>query len=114
MAALQERNASYRVLFNYRGKQQGFTLGRVTEAEARAKADQVNYLLMRLKQGLLQMPPGVDVVEFFRHDGAPPARPAPSRSEPTLAHLRNRYLETHANGTLELPPSAASAATSAT
>jgi integrase len=61
---------------------------------------------MRLKQGLIEMPPGVDVVEFFKHDGAPPAVPAPGpsalRPEPTLADLRDRYLDTHANGTLEL------------
>ena len=49
MAALQERNGSYRVIFSYRGKQRTFTLGRVTEAEAKAKAAQVDYLLMRLR-----------------------------------------------------------------
>ncbi len=105
MAALQERNGSYRVLFNFRGKQHAFTLGRVAEAEARAKAAQVDYLLMRLKQGLIEMPPDADVVAFFKHDGAPPAvvpRPIASRSEPTLADLRDRYIETHANGSLEI------------
>jgi hypothetical protein len=70
MAALQERNGSYRIIFNYRGKQRAFTLGRVAEAEAKAKAAQVDYLLMRLRQGLIEMPPGIDVVAFFRHDGA--------------------------------------------
>src|SRR4051794_33720972 len=61
---------------------------------------------MRLKQGLIKMPPGADVVEFFRRDGSPPAPvagPAPPvpRKEPTLGDLRDRYLETHARGTLE-------------
>jgi integrase len=105
MAALQERNGSYRVIFNYRGKQWAFTLGRVAESEAEAKASQVNYLLMRLKQGLITLPPGTDVVAFFQHDGAPPAKAAASpapRSEPTIADLRDRYLETHANGSLEI------------
>ncbi len=64
---------------------------------------------MRLKQGLIE-PPAGDIVTFFRHDGTPPARArtvttpdstAASRSEPTLADLRGRYIETHANGTLE-------------
>ncbi len=32
MAAFQERNGSYRVFFNYRGKQRAFTIGRVAEA----------------------------------------------------------------------------------
>src|SRR4051812_8508437 len=100
MAALQERNGSYRVIFNYRGQQRAFTLGRVAEAEAKAKAAQVDYLLMRLKQGLIEMPPGCDAVAFFRHDGAPPSAPAPMpsapASAPTLADLRDRYLDTHA------------------
>lgn len=106
MAGLQERKGSYRVQFNYRGKQLGFTIGRVSEAEARAKAAQVDYLLMRLKQGLIEIPPGTDAVEFFRHDGAPPSRaeasaPSPLQTEPNLGELRDRYLDTHAHGTLE-------------
>ncbi len=45
----------------------------------RAKASQVDYLLMRLKQGLIAVPPGVRVVDFIRHDGDPPARPGSAR-----------------------------------
>ena len=85
------------------GKQRVFTVGRVTEAEARAKADQVDYLLMRLSQGLLTLPPAVDIVAFVRHDGAIPSNSesSPIQDEPTLADLRDRYLETHGDGTLE-------------
>lgn len=107
MAAIQRRKDSFRIQFNHLGKQFGFTLGKVSEAEARAKASQVDYLLMRLKQGLIAIPPGVDVVEFFRHDGAPPTASPESSSaarephEPTLGELRDRYLETHGNGSLE-------------
>ena len=105
MAALQERNGSYRVQFNSRGKQLGFTIGKVSEAEAKAEKVQVDYLLMRLKQGLIGMPPGCDTVAFFRHDGAPPSSsPAPS-SSPKLADLRDRYLDTHASGSLSTTPS---------
>jgi len=39
--------------FEYQRKQRVLTIGRVLEAEAKAKADQVDYLLMRLSQGLL-------------------------------------------------------------
>lgn len=106
MAALQERNGSYRVLFNYQGKQRAFTLGKVSDAEAEAKAAQVDYLLMRLRQGLIAMPPGCDVVAFFKYDGTPPVLTASDaaapRAEPTLAEIRDRYLETHANGSLEV------------
>ncbi|SIO11507.1 Site-specific recombinase XerD [Singulisphaera sp. GP187] len=104
MAAIQERNGSYRVLFRRHGKQHAFKLGRVGEAEAKAKADQVDYLLMRLDQGLLTLPPGVDIVEFVRHDGTIPVtngEPVVARNAPTLASLRDRYLETHGNGSLE-------------
>ena len=48
MASLQNRNGSYRIFFEYQRKQRVFTIGRVAEAEAKAKADQVDYLLMRL------------------------------------------------------------------
>lgn len=107
MAALQERNGSYRILFNYRGRQRAFTIGRVVEAEAWAKVALVDYLLMRLKQGLVEVPPGRDIVEFLKHDGASPAGSsgpdaAFDSAGPTLADLRDRYLETHGNGTLEV------------
>ena len=105
--AVQERNGSYRILFRHEGKQAGFSVGRVAEAEAKAKSAQVDYLLMRLKQGLIALPPDVDIVDFVRHDGNPPppstepATAAPKPPEPTLGDLRDRYLETHGNGSLE-------------
>ncbi|WP_435018391.1 site-specific integrase [Tundrisphaera sp. TA3] len=104
MAALQNRNGSFRIFFEFRRKQRVFTIGRVSEAEARSKADQVDYLLMRLGQGLIELPPGVDIVEFVRQDGKVDLTrggeviPA---AKPTLGTLRDRYLETHGNGTLE-------------
>lgn len=103
MASLQKRDGRWLCQFLYRGKRRTFALGKVTEAEAKAKADQVDYLLMRLGQGLIALPPGVDVVAFVRHDGnVPKADEVPAgRGEPTLADLRDRYLETHGNGTLE-------------
>jgi hypothetical protein len=72
MAALQNRNGSYRVLFEYQRKQRAFTIGRVSESEARAKAAQVEYLLLRLNQRLIELPPGIGIVEYVRHDGKPP------------------------------------------
>src|SRR5258707_1060847 len=105
MAALQNRNGSFRVFFEYQRKQRVFTIGRVTEAEAKSKADQVDYLLMRLGQGLIELPPGVDIVEFVRQDGKViltkegAVKPA---AKLTLGSLRDRYLDTHGNGTLEV------------
>ncbi len=71
MAWTQERAGSFRILFRFQGKQYAFTLGRVPQAEAEAKAAHVNYLLMRLKQRLVELPPGADVVSFVEQDGKP-------------------------------------------
>ena len=56
---------------------------------------------MRLKQGLIELPPGIDIAEFVQHDGKPPAPATPvsaSRKTLTLATLRDRYLATRARG----------------
>jgi hypothetical protein len=53
---------------------------------------------MRLKQRLIELPPALDIVEFVRFDGKPPADvqelSAESR-EMTLTGFRDRYLATH-------------------
>ncbi len=62
-----------------------------------AKAAQVEYLLLRLNQRLVELPPGVGIVEYLRHDGKPPVR-TESIAEwraPTLLVFRDRYLDTH-------------------
>lgn len=100
MATLQERNGSYRVLFYWAGERQNFTIGRVTPAEAETKASQVDYLLMRVKQGLLTIPDGVSVTDFVAHDGKPPlpAVPtAPPAEQISLGQLRDRYLKAQEN-----------------
>ena len=51
--ALQRRGESYRVLFRYRRKQHSLPLGKVSEREAKAKSDQVDYLLLRLEQRVI-------------------------------------------------------------
>ena len=68
MAGLQERSGSYRILFRYHSKQHVFTLGKVSQEEAETKCAQVDYLLLRLKQRLIELPPGVDIVDFIRFD----------------------------------------------
>ncbi len=99
MASHNERNGQYRVMFRYHGKQRSFSLGRVTAAEAKAKTDQVDYLLMRLEQGLLSLPPGADIVTFLTYDGSIPDSKVATEKH-TLATLRDRYLETN-QGSLE-------------
>lgn len=101
MASLQERSGSYRFIFRFRGKQHFATIGKVSVEEAKAKAAQVDYLLLRLKQGYETLPPGVDVVDFLLRDGKPVAKDGAVATPVTLGGLRDRYLETHGNGTLE-------------
>lgn len=98
MASLQERNGSFRFIFRYHGKQHFVTLGKVSPQEADAKAAQVEYLLLRLKQRLIELPPGIGIVEFLQHDGKPPvgASETPNASRAfTLADFQARYLATH-------------------
>ena len=82
------------------GKRHTFTVGKVEPDEAEAKANQVDYILMRMRQGFLHMPPGMDIVTFVEFDGKPPQEQADTESL-TLAGLRDRYLDTHRNGSLE-------------
>ena len=103
MAGLQQRNNSYRVIFRHHGKQHAFTLGPVSRQEAEAKAAHVDYLLLRLKQRLIALPPGIDIVTFVQFDGKPPTGAAGTPVAPTslpLRALRDRYLEGH-RGALE-------------
>src|SRR3954454_15519762 len=96
MAGLQERGGNYRVFFRFRGKQRTYPLGRVSKQEAEAKAAQVDYLLLRLGQRLIELPPGVDIAAFLRHDGRPPeSAPSPPRGNTLLVTLRDRFLATH-------------------
>jgi hypothetical protein len=103
MASVQRKGDGWYCQFCYRGKRHTFAIGKVSEAEADAKSAQVEYLLLRLKQRLIELPPGVDIVEFVQFDGRPPAREAAAPDLPrlTLTSLRDRYLETHC-GSLEV------------
>ena len=78
---------SYRVIFRYRGKHHFLTIGRVSEDEAKTKAGQADYLLMRLKQGLIAVPAGCDIKTFVEHDGNPPASKSLTR-HPTARNTR--------------------------
>jgi len=99
MATLQKRSDSYRILFLYHGKRHTFTLGNVSDGEAESKAQQVDYLLMRIKQGLLRLPPGIDIKTFLEFDGNPPQEQNVTEVI-TLGRLRDKYQDTHV-GVLE-------------
>ncbi len=97
---LQRRGESYRVLFRYCRKQHSLPLGKVSEREAKAKSDQVDYLLLRLEQRLIELPPGVDIVDFVRDDGKAPAGGVTRTVTKalTLGSLRDRFIEARKGG----------------
>ncbi len=97
MASFQLRNKAYTCIFCWHGKRQWLPLGAVTEAEAKAKLAQGDYLLLRLKQRLIELPASVGIVDFIKHDGTPPvgATVIPERQELTILAFRDCYLDTH-------------------
>ena len=101
MAGLQDRGGRFRILFRYRGKQFTLALGKVSKIEAEAKTAQVDYLLLRLKQNLIVLPPGIGITEFLEHDGNPPERTSAlvgnNSGNKDLGFLRDRYLNVHAD-----------------
>ena len=90
MASIQRKGRNWYCQFCYFGDRHTFTIGRVSEDEAHAKSAQVDYLLVRLRQRLIELPPGVDIVAFVQYDGKLPASSiapvdAPSRQRLTPA-----------------------------
>src|SRR3954469_13696407 len=104
MASLQKRNGVWNCIFRFRGKRHWMNLGEVARNEAETVAAKVDYFLLRLKQRLLEIPPGCDVVTFIQFDGKPPSAETiqeERKANLTLSELRDRYLEVHSNGSLE-------------
>ena len=103
MASLQRRNGTYRFIFRHHGRQHFVAIGKVSEAEAKAKAAQVEYLLLRLEQRLIELPDGVDgvdIVDFLRFDGKPPAGDVAKvvAKGLTLGRLRDRSVAARSGG----------------
>lgn len=92
MAALQQRNGRFRILFSHAGKQLTFTIGKVSREEAEARAGQVDLLLLRLSQRLAVLPPGMTIVDYLKYDGRPLTAEAPTAKAVKLSTLREKYL----------------------
>ncbi len=101
MASIQKKGESWYCQFIFSRRRHTFAVGRVDEAEAESVRARVDYVLMRLKQGLMKLPAGADIVTFVQHDGRPPAAaidPAPST---TIREFRDAYLEAFRHGAIE-------------
>ena len=102
MASLQIRNGSWRVIYRYSGEQHFVTIGEADESEAQGVKARYEYLLRLLKQRLLSLPPGMDIVSFLRHDGKPAEIKSQSRSpDISFVRFRDGYLKTVGNGSVE-------------
>ena len=102
MASIQRKGDAYYCQFLYAGRRHTFTIGKVTATEAaqwRAKAD---HLLMRLDQRLIELPDGIPITDFVKHDGKPPLpEPVAKAKTTTLHELREAYLATVGRGAVE-------------
>lgn len=91
MASLQQKGDRWYCQFVYQGKRSTFTIGNVSQEEAETKSAQVDYLLLRLKQRLITIPPGSSIVDFVQFDGRPEQLPPPEKT--SLDDLRQKYLD---------------------
>jgi integrase len=102
MASLQKKADSWYCQFMYRGQRHTFTIGKVDETEARNTAARTDYLLMRLKQHLLILPPGMDIVTFIEFDGRVPEKQQEGSSdEISFGELRDAFVKTFGEGAIE-------------
>jgi integrase len=93
MAALQNRNGSWRVLFWFKGQQHAFTVGEVKAADAAAHKAATEELLRLLKRELIEVPSGCSIADFMFHRGKPPEYAVASNGakDLTLGGLREAY-----------------------
>ncbi len=103
MPSLQQKGDSWYCQFMYQQQRRTITIGKVDETEAKASAARIDYLLMRIRQRLLTIPEGVDIVTFIEHDGKPPVvvEPVIQKLSTTFLAIRDAYMKTMSNGALE-------------
>jgi integrase len=102
MASLQQKGDSWHCQFLYKKQRRTWVLGKIDETEAHAIKGKVEYLLMRLRQKLLDLPHGMDIVDYLACDGKPPdTYRLPIPRETTFAQLRDSYIATYSKGSIE-------------
>ena len=73
MAGLQQKGLKFYCQFRYQGKRYTLSLGNLSRVAAEARAGAVDHLLYKLKRGYVTIPSGISTLDFFIHDGNPPA-----------------------------------------
>ena len=102
MASLQKRGNAFYCQFLYQKRRFTFALGPVSEAEAQAVASKADYILMRIKQGLLD-PQGTDIITFIQNDGKVPVVEIAAKVQQSLsfAEFSSGYLTAFGAGAIE-------------
>jgi hypothetical protein len=100
MAGIRKKGDGYHCTFRFQGRRYYFAVGNVSEDQARAKGLEVDETLALLERGRLEVPEGVALEEFVAAGGKAPVVSARPETV-TARQLFDRYLATHANGTLE-------------
>src|SRR3954464_15541990 len=103
MAALQNRNGSFRVIFRYEDRQHSVPVGKVKQDEAEAFLGKVEHLLLRIKQGWVAVPAGVTITDFILADGQvkTPEEVVEPKEPVKFASFEQKYLDAHRSGAME-------------
>jgi integrase len=100
MAGIRKKGDAFYCTFRFQGERYNFTVGKVSEEQAKAKGLEVDETLGLLERGRLAVPEGVSLVDFVAAGGKAPVISA--RPDTTTAKdLIDKYVETHGNGTIE-------------
>src|SRR5260370_1650373 len=98
MASIQKKGESYYCQFCYQGRRHTVTVGAVSQDEAEAFRGNADYLLLRISQGFVRVPPAVAITDFILRDGQVPD-PENILPDPTPFPLFNKlYLTTTPTG----------------
>lgn len=101
MASIQKKGDAFYCQFVYLGQRHTVTVGKVSQDEAEGFRGSAELLLLRLKQKLITVPPGVSITDFILHLGKVPEPIVAAPERISFADFGKRYLETHRNGAME-------------
>ena len=100
MAGIVKKADAYYCTFRFGGKRHYFTVGKVTEAQARAKATEVDETLDLIERGRLEVPAEISFLDFVAAGGKIPVTSVRPETV-TASQLFEKYLLIHSNGTIE-------------
>lgn len=100
MAGISKKGDAYYCTFRFRGTRHYFTVGKLTEDQARAKGVEVDETLALIERGRLAVPEGVALTDFVAAGGKVTVVSARPETLPAR-RLFDQYLATLSNGTVE-------------